>query len=59
MLKRTVLSLWNRQGTEVPRGHTSLLVVDGELLYVEPLYIRSAQNTNSRLSIEFSSLLNP
>ena len=43
------ISLWNRQGTEVLRGHTSLLVVDGELLYIEPLYIRSEQNPVTQL----------
>lgn len=43
------ISLWNRQGTEVLRGHTSLLVVDDELLYIEPLYIRSAQNPITQL----------
>jgi len=38
------IAWWNRRGTEVIRGHTITLVVDGELLYVEPLFIRSKQN---------------
>jgi uncharacterized membrane protein (UPF0182 family) len=38
------IGLWNRRGLEVIRGHTTPLVIDGEVLYVEPLFIRSKQN---------------
>jgi uncharacterized membrane protein (UPF0182 family) len=38
------ISLWNRLGLDVIRGHTTPLVVDGEVIYVEPLFIKSAQN---------------
>jgi uncharacterized membrane protein (UPF0182 family) len=37
-------SWWNRRGTEVIRGHTALLVVGNEILYVEPVFLRSQQN---------------
>lgn len=43
------ISWWNRRGTEVIRGHTSLLVIDGEVLYIEPLFIRSQQNSLTQL----------
>jgi hypothetical protein len=35
---------WQRMGTDVIRGHTSALVVQGEVLYIEPIFIRSQQN---------------
>jgi uncharacterized membrane protein (UPF0182 family) len=38
------ISLWNRLGLAVIRGHTTPLVIEGEVLYVEPLFIKSAQN---------------
>jgi uncharacterized membrane protein (UPF0182 family) len=38
------ISWWNRLGNEVIRGHTSALVIGNELVFVEPIYIRSAQN---------------
>ncbi|MBW1787285.1 MAG: UPF0182 family protein [Deltaproteobacteria bacterium] len=38
------ISWWNRQGNDVIRGHTITLVVKGEVLYVEPIFIRSQQN---------------
>ncbi len=38
------ISLWNRLGLNVIRGHTTPLVVEGEVFYVEPLFIKSAQN---------------
>ncbi|MFN2386027.1 MAG: UPF0182 family protein [Thermoanaerobaculia bacterium] len=37
-------SWWNRRGTEGIRGHTALLVVGNEILYVEPIFLRSQQN---------------
>ena len=38
------IALWNRQGLDVIRGHTTPLVVDNELLYIEPIFIKSKQN---------------
>ncbi|MGQ0679761.1 MAG: UPF0182 family protein [Actinomycetota bacterium] len=38
------ITLWNRLGTEVIRGHTSALVIDNELIYIEPMFIKSKQN---------------
>ena len=37
-------SWWNRKGMEVIRGHTTLLPVGKEVLYVEPIFLRSQQN---------------
>jgi uncharacterized membrane protein (UPF0182 family) len=37
-------SWWNRRGTEVIRGHTTLLMIGKEVLYVEPIFLRSEQN---------------
>jgi uncharacterized membrane protein (UPF0182 family) len=36
-------------GAEVIRGHTSTLVIGREVLYVEPLFIRSKQNPVSQI----------
>ena len=38
------ITLWIRHGSEVVRGHTLLLPVAGDLLYIEPLWIVSLQN---------------
>jgi len=38
------ITLWVRHGSEVVRGHTLLLPVAGDLLYIEPLWIVSLQN---------------
>ena len=38
------IGLWNRLGVQVIRGRTSLLLVKGEAIYVEPVFIRSRQN---------------
>lgn len=38
------IGLWTRLGLEVIRGHTTPLIVDGELIYIEPLFTRSSQN---------------
>lgn len=38
------ITLWVRHGSEVVRGHTLLLPVGGDLVYVEPLWIVSLQN---------------
>jgi uncharacterized protein len=43
------ISWWNRQGNDVIRGHTSLLLVEDEVVYVEPLFIRSQQNATTQL----------
>lgn len=37
------LSLWNQQGSQVLRGQMLVLPVDNTFLYVEPIYIQSAQ----------------
>ena len=38
------IGLWNRLGVEVIRGNTTMLIVEGEAIYVEPIFIRSRQN---------------
>ncbi len=38
------ISWWNRRGNDVIRGHTTALLVAGEVIYVEPIFIRSQQN---------------
>lgn len=43
------IGLWNRQGIEVIRGHTTPLIVENEIIYVEPLFIRSQQNPGPQL----------
>lgn len=43
------ISWWNRMGTEVIRGHTTLMLVDNELFYIEPIFIRSQQNPVTQL----------
>jgi uncharacterized membrane protein (UPF0182 family) len=35
---------WNRQGLDCIRGHTLTLLVENEVLYVEPVFLRSQQN---------------
>jgi uncharacterized membrane protein (UPF0182 family) len=35
---------WQRQGTDVVRGHTTTMLINGEVIYVEPIFIRSQQN---------------
>ncbi|HYO81700.1 MAG TPA: UPF0182 family protein [Bryobacteraceae bacterium] len=37
------LSLWNQQGSQVLRGHMLVLPIQETFLYVEPIYIQSAQ----------------
>lgn len=37
------LSLWNQQGSQVLRGHTLVLPVEDTFVYIEPIYIQSAQ----------------
>jgi uncharacterized membrane protein (UPF0182 family) len=43
------IGFWNRVGAQVIRGHMTPLVIDGEVLYVEPLFISSAQNPAPQL----------
>lgn len=38
------IGFWNRPGVEVIRGSTALVVVENEVLYIEPIFIRSRQN---------------
>ncbi len=40
---------WNRQGMDVIRGHTTTLIIDGEVLFVEPIFLRSMQNPVTQL----------
>ncbi|MEW6776515.1 MAG: UPF0182 family protein [Bdellovibrionota bacterium] len=40
---------WNRRGSDVIRGHTSTLIVGKEVIYVEPIFIRSQQNQTTQL----------
>ncbi|MCK5483874.1 MAG: UPF0182 family protein [Gemmatimonadetes bacterium] len=40
---------WNRQGMDVIRGHTTTLVLDREVLFVEPIFLRSRQNPVTQL----------
>ncbi|MHC4133520.1 MAG: UPF0182 family protein [Planctomycetota bacterium] len=43
------VSWWNRRGLEVIRGHTTGLLVDGEVIYIEPIFLRSQQNPVTQL----------
>jgi uncharacterized membrane protein (UPF0182 family) len=38
------IALWIRHASEVIRGHTLVLPVKGDLLYIEPLWVSSTQN---------------
>jgi uncharacterized membrane protein (UPF0182 family) len=40
---------WNRRGMEVIRGHTTLVIHQDEVIYVEPIFLRSRQNPISQL----------
>ena len=40
---------WNRQGMDVIRGHTSTLVIGREVIFVEPVFLRSKQNPVTQL----------
>jgi hypothetical protein len=40
------LTLWNQQGSSVVRGNTLVIPIENSLLYVEPLYIRSATESS-------------
>ena len=43
------ISWWNRLGNDVIHGHTTPLIANGEMIYVEPLFIRSQQEPYSQL----------
>ncbi len=43
------ITWWNRLGSEVIRGHTTAILVGNELIYLEPIFIRSQQNPASQL----------
>jgi hypothetical protein len=43
------ISWWNRMGAEVVRGHIAPLIIGDELIYVEPLFLRSRQNRLSQI----------
>jgi len=43
------ITWWNRLGSEVIRGHTTAVLVGNELVYLEPIFIRSQQNPASQL----------
>jgi uncharacterized membrane protein (UPF0182 family) len=38
------IGFWTRRGLDVIRGQLSTVIVKGDLIYVEPLFIRSKQN---------------
>lgn len=43
------IGFWNREGNQTIRGHTTPLLVGDELIYVEPIFSRSAQNPAPQL----------
>ena len=43
------IMLWNRRGADVIRGHTTALVIGNEVIYVEPIFLRSQQNAVTQL----------
>lgn len=42
-------ALWTRRGMEVIRGHTITIPFENEVMYVEPIFLRSSQNPVSQL----------
>lgn len=45
------LTLWERSGCEAINGHTLLLPVQGDVLYVEPIFAKSTMNNYPRLAM--------
>lgn len=45
------LTLWERSGCEALNGHTILLPVKGDLLYLEPIFVRSTMNYVPQLKL--------
>jgi uncharacterized membrane protein (UPF0182 family) len=43
-------ALWNRRGMDIIRGHTVIIPLASEVLYVEPIFLRSRQNAVTQLS---------
>lgn len=43
------LSWWNRMGADVIRGHTMPLIVGREVIYIEPIFLRSQQNRTTQM----------
>ena len=43
------LALWNRRGVDVIRGHTITLPLEDEVIYLEPIFLRSQQNELTQL----------
>jgi uncharacterized membrane protein (UPF0182 family)/uncharacterized membrane protein YbhN (UPF0104 family) len=41
---------WSTNGVEVIRGYMTSAIVEGELIYIEPVFIRSSQNPYPQLS---------
>jgi uncharacterized membrane protein (UPF0182 family) len=41
---------WSTIGVEVVRGYITPVVIDGEVIYIEPVFIRSAQNPYPQLN---------
>lgn len=42
-------ALWNRRGMDIIRGHTVLVPFRNEVLYIEPIFLRSRQNPVTQL----------
>jgi uncharacterized protein len=42
-------SWWDRRGATVIRGHTSVMLYKNEVVYIEPVFIRSQQNSMPQL----------
>ncbi len=45
------LTLWVRHGAQVVAGHTLLLPVGGDVLYVQPIFVKSTQNAIPQLRL--------
>lgn len=43
-------SWWDRRGATVIRGHTSVMLYKNEVVYIEPVFIRSQQNAMPQLA---------
>jgi uncharacterized membrane protein (UPF0182 family) len=43
------IGFWNREGLQVVRGHTTPLLVEDEVIYVEPLFTMSEQSPIPRM----------
>jgi len=42
-------ALWNRRGMDIIRGHTFMLPYSDEVVYIEPIFLRSRQNAVTQL----------